>query len=122
MFDEDKDTKTQERQYLEGNEAQSDPYIALLCEYANELDAVVAEGCQVIPHRDGSETRIGYEAMDPETKLDFLSLAVDFTAYVNRGMKPAHGDQIIQNVLAGKERSRWLEGILGNDSQGAPGK
>ncbi|HJT79256.1 MAG TPA: hypothetical protein VJ739_18820 [Gemmataceae bacterium] len=97
------------------NKAQSDHYTQLLCEYMKELETCIAEGCQVIPHRDGSETRISYQEMDPDAKLMFLGVAVDFTAYVNRGMEPAHGNRIIDNILAGKERSRWLEGILGED-------
>jgi hypothetical protein len=121
MFDE-KDTMTTERQHDEGSEAQSGTTITLLHEFANELEAVVAEGCQIVPHRDGSETRIGYEAMDPDTRLHFLCLAVDFTAYVYRGMEPAHGNLVIQNVLAGKERSRWLEGVLGDGLPGVPRK
>jgi hypothetical protein len=121
MFDE-KGTMTTERQHAEEKEAQSGTTTALLHEFANELETVVAEGCEIVPRRDGSETRIRYEAMDPDTRLMFLNLAVDFTDYVNRGMEPAHGNRVIQNVLASKKRSRWLEGVLGDDLQGAPRK
>ena len=102
------------------NEAQSGPYTKLLHEYVNELEQAVAEGCEVIVNRDGSETHIGYEDMDTDTKAQFLSLAVDYTVYVNRGLEPAHMNRVLDNIQAGKVRSRWLEGVLGDDLQEVP--
>src|SRR5262245_52155760 len=90
--------------------------VRLLREYVAELKTVIAEGCQVVPRRDGSVERIGFEAMDHDIKGSFLCLCVDFTDYVNRGMEPADGDRIIENILAGKPFDRWLEGVLGDES------
>ncbi len=100
--------------------AQTDQYTQLVREYVNELEACVAEGCQIVPNPDGSETHIGYKEMDPDTRGLFLSVVVDYTAYVNRGLEPAHMNRILDNIEGGKERSRWLEGVLGEDLQALP--
>jgi hypothetical protein len=89
----------------------------LLREFADELKKGLAHGCQVVPKRDGSEERIRYEAMDYKTKVLFLTACVDFTDYVNRGMEPAIGDRILDNVIAGKPSERWLDGILGPEGE-----
>jgi hypothetical protein len=84
----------------------------LLAEFVEELKTGIAEGCQVVAKRDGSEEYIKYEAMDDRTKVLFLNACVDFTAYVNRGMEPAVGNRLMDNVLAGKASDQWLEGVL----------
>jgi len=88
----------------------------ILSKYAQELKLLIAEGCQVIHRKDGTEERIGYEAMDPKTQELFLQ-CVDFTEYVNNGMEPALGDKVLDNVLAGKEFEHWLEGTQGIEGQ-----
>jgi hypothetical protein len=89
----------------------------LLHDFVEEVRTAIAEGCQVVPRPDGTEERIRYEAMDEPSKILFLHACIDFTDYVNRGMEPALGDQILENVLAGKPSDRWLEGALGAEGE-----
>jgi hypothetical protein len=72
----------------------------LLDEFTAELRAAIAEGCQVIPLRDGGQVRIPFGQMDPEARARFLDACVDFTAYVNRGMDPEEGNRILATLLA----------------------
>jgi hypothetical protein len=76
----------------------------------------------------GSSNGVPFDSLPPEGKKELLSLGIDWTDYINRGLAVETGetwmgiDVIIDNAVAGKSAEQWMEGAQGpGPKDGTPG-